>query len=66
MDDETKNVLLSKTMWVNLLTVVLIVINRYDLVVDPAIIEPLVVVILPVLNMVLRAVTKKPVTLGGA
>jgi hypothetical protein len=66
MDDETKNVLLSKTMWVNLLTVVLIVINRYDLVVDPAIIEPLVVVILPVLNMALRAVTKKPVTLGGA
>jgi hypothetical protein len=66
MDNETKNVFLSKTLWVNLLTVILIILNRRDVVVDPAIIEPLVVVLLPVINMALRLVTKKPVTLGGA
>tara|TARA_R110000782_G_scaffold210163_1_gene298254 strand:- start:210 stop:410 length:201 start_codon:yes stop_codon:yes gene_type:complete len=66
MDNETKSIFLSKTLWVNLLTVILIILNRSDVVVDPTLIEPLVVVILPVLNMALRIVTNKPVALGGA
>jgi len=61
MDEETKNILTSKTFWVNLLTVAVIVVNRGEKVVDPAIIEPIVLVLLPFINIGLRAITKKPV-----
>ena len=61
MDDNTKSILTSKTFWVNLLTVVVILINRKERLVDPLIVEPLAVVILPFVNMVLRSITTKPV-----
>lgn len=61
MDENTKSILTSKTFWVNLLTVVVILINRKERLVDPLIVEPLAVVILPFVNMVLRAVTTKSV-----
>ena len=65
MDNETKSIFLSKTMWVNLLTVMIIIINRYGVVIEPELIEPLAIVILPIANMLLRTVTDKPVSLGG-
>lgn len=61
MDENTKSILTSKTFWVNLLTVVVILINRKERLVDPLIVEPLAVVILPFVNMVLRSITTKPV-----
>ena len=61
MDENTKSILTSKTFWVNLLTVVVILINRKERLVDPLIVEPLAVVILPFVNVVLRAVTTKSV-----
>lgn len=61
MDENTKSILTSKTFWVNLLTVVVILINRKERIVDPLIVEPLAVVILPFVNMVLRSITNKPV-----
>ena len=61
MDESTKSILTSKTFWVNLLTVVVILINRKERLVDPLIVEPLAVVILPFVNMVLRSITNKPV-----
>lgn len=61
MDENTKSILTSKTFWVNLLTVVVILINRKERIVDPLIVEPLAVVILPFVNMVLRSITTKPV-----
>ena len=65
MDNETKSIFLSKTMWVNILTVILIVINRYGVVIDPDLIEPLAVILIPIANMLLRTVTDKAVSLGG-
>ncbi len=64
MDENTKSILTSKTFWVNLLTVVVILINRKERIVDPLIVEPLAVVILPFVNMVLRSITNKPVKWG--
>lgn len=61
MDENTKSILTSKTFWVNLLTVVVILINRKERLVDPLIVEPLAVVILPFVNMVLRSITNKPI-----
>ena len=61
MDENTKSILTSKTFWVNLLTVLVIIINRKERLVDPLIVEPLAVVILPFVNMVLRSITTKPV-----
>ncbi len=65
MDNETKNILVSKTFWVNVITVVVVILNRNAKVVDPALIEPLAVVILPFVNIGLRAVTKGAVGLKG-
>lgn len=65
MDNETKSILASKTFWVNVLTVVVVIINRNAEVVDPLLIEPLAVVILPFVNIGLRAITKEAVKLGG-
>jgi len=65
MDNETKSILVSKTFWVNVLTVVVVIINRNAEVVDPLLIEPLAVVILPFVNIGLRAITKEAVKLGG-
>lgn len=64
MDENTKSILTSKTFWVNLLTVLVILINRKERIVDPLIVEPLAVVILPFVNMVLRSITDKPVKWG--
>lgn len=61
MDKETKSILTSKTFWVNALTVVVVIINRQGQVVDPMLVEPLALVILPFVNIFLRSVTKKPV-----
>jgi len=61
MDTETKNILTSKTFWVNALTVVVVFLNRSEQVVDPTLIEPLALVVLPFVNILLRAVTNKPV-----
>lgn len=61
MDNETKNILTSKTFWVNLLTIGVIIVNRKDKIIDPILIEPAVVVILPFINILLRTITTKPV-----
>lgn len=61
MDKETKTILTSKTFWVNFLTVGVVLINRNEQVVDPALIEPLALVVLPFANIVLRMITTKPV-----
>ena len=65
MDNETKSILVSKTFWVNVITVVVIILNRNAEVVDPLLIEPLAVVILPFANVCLRAITKDAVRLKG-
>lgn len=65
MDNETKSVLVSKTFWVNMITIVVVILNRNTKVVDPALIEPLAVVILPFVNIGLRAITKSAVSLKG-
>lgn len=65
MDNETKNILVSKTFWVNVITVVVVILNRNTKVVDPLLIEPLAVVILPFVNIGLRAITKSAVSLKG-
>jgi len=65
MDNETKSILVSKTFWVNVITVVVVILNRNTKVVDPLLIEPLAVVILPFVNIGLRAVTKEAVKLKG-
>jgi hypothetical protein len=61
MDKETKTILTSKTFWVNFLTVGVVLINRHEQVIDPILIEPLALVVLPFVNIVLRMVTTKPV-----
>lgn len=61
MDKETKTILTSKTFWVNFLTVGVVLLNRNEQVVDPALIEPLALVVLPFANIVLRMITTKPV-----
>lgn len=65
MDNETKSILVSKTFWVNMITIVVVILNRNTKVVDPLLIEPLAVVILPFINIGLRAITKEPVRLKG-
>jgi len=65
MDNETKSILVSKTFWVNVITVAVIILNRNAEVVDPLLIEPLAVVILPFVNVCLRAITKDAVRLKG-
>jgi len=65
MDNETKSILVSKTFWVNVITIVVVILNRNTKVVDPLLIEPLAVVILPFVNVGLRAVTKEAVRLKG-
>jgi len=64
MDENTKSILSSKTFWVNLLTVVILLVNRKEQVIDPLVVEPLAVVVLPFVNVVLRMVTTKPVRIG--
>jgi len=64
MDQETKSILSSKTFWVNLLTVVVLLVNRKEQIIDPLVVEPLAVVVLPFVNVVLRMVTTKPVRIG--
>ena len=66
MNNETKSILLSKTLWVNALTVVVIILNRNSQVVDPLLIEPLVLIVLPFVNIGLRTVTKQTVSLKGS
>ncbi len=61
MDKETKTILTSKTFWVNFLTVGVVLLNRNEQAVDPALIEPLALVVLPFANIVLRMITTKPV-----
>ncbi len=61
MDKETKTILTSKTFWVNFLTVGVVLINRHEQVIDPILIEPLALVVLPFVNIVLRMITTKPV-----
>jgi hypothetical protein len=61
MDKETKTILTSKTFWVNFLTVGVVLLNRNEQVIDPALIEPLALVVLPFANIVLRMITTKPV-----
>lgn len=65
MDNETKSILASKTFWVNMITIVVVILNRNAKVVDPLLIEPLAVVILPFVNIGLRAITKEAVRLKG-
>ena len=65
MDNETKSILASKTFWVNMITIVVVILNRNTKVVDPLLIEPLAVVILPFVSIGLRAITKNAVSLKG-
>ena len=66
MNNDTKSILLSKTLWVNVLTVVVIILNRNSQVVDPSLIEPLVLIVLPFVNIGLRTVTTQTVSLKGS
>lgn len=65
MDSETKSILESKTFWVNAITVIVLLLNRNQEMVDPTLVEPLAVVLLPFVNIGLRAITKEAVTLKG-
>ncbi len=65
MDSETKSILQSKTFWVNVITVIVVLLNRNQELVDPLLIEPLAVVLLPFVNIGLRAITKEAVALKG-
>lgn len=65
MDNETKSIFASKTFWVNLITVVVVVLNRKSQVVPPEVVEPLALVILPFVNMWLRKITNSPVRIWG-
>jgi hypothetical protein len=65
MDNETKNILSSKTFWVNVLTVIVVILNRNTKVIDPLLVEPLAVIVLPFVNIGLRAITNKTVRMGG-
>lgn len=65
MDNATKNILESKTFWINVITVVVVILNRNTKVVDPILIEPLAVVVLPFVNIGLRVITKAPIGLRG-
>lgn len=64
MDNETKSILESKTFWVNVLTVLGVILNRNTQVLDPTLIEPLAVIILPFVNIGLRSITKGAVRVG--
>lgn len=61
MDRETKTILKSKTFWVNVFTVVVILANRTEELIDPLLVEPLALVVLPFVNIFLRMITTKPV-----
>jgi hypothetical protein len=63
MDQEVKNILKSKTFWVNLLTLAVLLVNRNELIIDPLLVEPAALVILPLVNIGLRYITTKPVSL---
>ena len=63
MDKEVKNILKSKTFWVNLLTLAVLLVNRNELIIDPLLVEPAALVILPLVNIGLRYITTKPVSL---
>ncbi len=65
MENKAKSILISKTFWVNALTVMVILINRNAKVIDPLLIEPFAVVTLPLVNVGLRAITKGDVSLKG-
>lgn len=65
LDNDVKSIFASKTFWVNLITVVVVVLNRKGQVVPPEVIEPLALVVLPFVNMWLRWITKSPVRIGG-
>lgn len=58
-----KNVFFSKTMWYNIIWVLLILVNRFMLPVPMELLEPLATVSLPLGNMALRYLTTKGVSL---
>lgn len=66
MEPEVKNMLASKTFWVNILTVIAILVNRKSVVFDPLLIEPLAILLLPLVNIGLRYITKHEVKLWGS
>lgn len=63
---DPKSILLSKTLWANLIALGAALLGAHKIVVDPDTQATLVAAIMAVLNIGMRAVTKGPVNLTGA
>ncbi len=56
---DTKHILMSKTVWVNILTIVFVLANRLWMPIPIELLEPIVVLTLPLVNVALRKITSK-------
>ena len=62
----SKSILVSKTMWVNVLTIATVVAAQYGITPDPELAEKVATVMIlanPIINLVLRYFTTKPVAI---
>lgn len=63
---DPKSILLSKTLWANVIAFIAALLGAHHVVVDPDTQATLVAGVMAVLNIALRLVTKQPVTLTGS